>query len=257
MAVVTDRTVALLPEWPAFAAAVTAAHPTAGTACEAWTTRDVVAHNAGNAEEITRTLRAHLEGAPVPPTRSFEERETPYLAMGDPALLGALTERVEQLGATLEEALAGDVSAPVPWTGRQMKVSSFPTHMRNELALHRWDVVGDDEVSERLLDQPELTRHAVEAVGRPLLVRGMGRVHEAPQNELRLRAHGRDDVVLRPGSNGVELSLAPPDGDAVLETDASARVLLLWGRQPCDTARLRSRAGRDTLGLLRTLLSGY
>lgn len=257
MVEVSSRTFELLPEWPAFASAIAEAHPQAGTACGAWTTRDVVAHNAGNAEEITRTLRAHVDGKSVPATRSFEEREAPYLAMRDDALYDALAERTEALGAMLDEALAGDANAPVPWTGREMKVSSFPTHMRNELALHRWDVVGDDEVSDRLLAQEELTAHAIDAIGRPLLVKGMDRFEGTLESPLRLRAHGRDDIVLRPARGGIQLALAPPEGDAVLETDPSARLLLLWGRQPCDTARVHSRAGRETLGLLRTLLSGY
>jgi hypothetical protein len=46
-------------------------------------------------------------------------------------------------------------------------------------------------------------------------------------------------------------------GPATLETDAAARVLLLWGRRPGDPSRICSRAGADTLGRVRRLLSGY
>jgi hypothetical protein len=31
----------------------------------------------------------------------------------------------------------------------------------------------------------------------------------------------------------------------------------LWGRRPADPSRIRSRVGPETLGRVRTLLSGY
>jgi hypothetical protein len=53
------------------------------------------------------------------------------------------------------------------------------------------------------------------------------------------------------------IGLAEPDGPATLETDAAARVLLVWGRRPADPSRICSRVGPETLGRLRQLLSGY
>jgi hypothetical protein len=70
------------PERAPFADAVRARRPETGTWCEAWTVRDIVVHQAGNAEELARVLRAHLEGNPVS-TRSFEEREPPFRALSD------------------------------------------------------------------------------------------------------------------------------------------------------------------------------
>ena len=64
----------LLPEWAAFRDATMHRDPSSGTACTAWTTRDVIAHQAGNAVELGRVLAAHLDRRPVPATRSFEER---------------------------------------------------------------------------------------------------------------------------------------------------------------------------------------
>ena len=58
------------PEWRPFADAVQRRGPDAGTWCEAWTVRDIVAHQAGNAEELARVLGAHLAGEPVA-TRGF------------------------------------------------------------------------------------------------------------------------------------------------------------------------------------------
>ena len=74
----TDR----FPEWQPFLDAVQQRRPDAGTWCEAWTVRDIVIHQAGNALELGRVLGAHLAGEPVA-TRTFEEREAPLRAMND------------------------------------------------------------------------------------------------------------------------------------------------------------------------------
>ena len=50
------------PEWEPFAHAVQQRRPEAGTWCEAWTVRDIVIHQTGNAEELARVLAAHLAG---------------------------------------------------------------------------------------------------------------------------------------------------------------------------------------------------
>ena len=70
------------PEWTGFADAVQNRRPDAGTWCEAWTVRDIVVHQTGNAEELARVLAGHLTGEPVK-TRGFEEREAPYRDMND------------------------------------------------------------------------------------------------------------------------------------------------------------------------------
>src|SRR5215471_18126307 len=96
MRAVAARTVEILPEWEAFAAAVQERSPHAGTWCEAWTVRDIVVHQAGNAEELGRVLAQHLSGVTVR-TRSFSEREPPYRAMADDDLWAALVHRLDQL----------------------------------------------------------------------------------------------------------------------------------------------------------------
>lgn len=75
--------------------------PDAGTWCEAWTVRDIVVHQAGNAEELARVLGAHVQGEPVG-TRGFEEREAPLRAMSDADLWDALHDRM----AALDEVAA-------------------------------------------------------------------------------------------------------------------------------------------------------
>lgn len=253
----TGRWESVLPEWRPFLDAVRARRPEQGTRCDAWTVRDVVAHNAGNAEEIARVLGAFLAGEGAPATRSFEEREPPLRALNDIDLLDALLSRLKRLVEVLTAATDAPADALVPWTGRQMKVASFSTHMRNELALHRWDLAGDDPISYRLLSQPELTYHSVNAVGHPLLRRGARSTGDHQQVSYRLRVGWGDDLLVGVGADGPLLELTPPSGDAAVDTDPAARLLLLWGRRPDDPNRLVSRAGVDALGTARQLLAGY
>ncbi len=252
-----DATDQLIPEWASFRAAVTSRRPEHGTACAAWTVRDIVAHNAGNAEELARVLSSHLGGGPVPPTRTFEEREPRFRELANADLFDALDREVQHLAAVLEEASRTDGEQLVPWTGRHMKVAWFGEHMREELILHRWDVAGDDDTSARLLGQPWVTEHSVVAVGKPLLRKGLSQLTAGRVREARLRSPGRDDVIISAGPDTTAIELGPPVGPAVLESDPAARVLLLWGRQPSDSSRLNSTAGPEALGQARLLLSGY
>jgi hypothetical protein len=244
------------PEWQPFAEAVQQHRPDAGTWCEAWTVRDIVVHQAGNAEEMARVLGAHLQGEPVA-TRGFEEREAPLRALNDADLWDALQDRMAVL---TEVAEAGDeipADTDVAWTGRTMKVPWFAEHMREELVLHGWDITGDDPAAQARLSEPWMTTHSVYAVGRPLLAKGAKGLAPGERIEARLRVGGRDDVVVSANADHTAVALAEPDGPATLETDAAARVLLLWGRRPADPARICSRVGPETLGRVRGLLSGY
>jgi uncharacterized protein (TIGR03083 family) len=249
----------ILPEWEPFATAVRDRHPDTGTWCEAWTVRDIVVHQAGNAEELARVLGCHLEGEP-PVTRRFEEREAPYRALSDDYLWSALVGQVEQL-CELSEAAVRDLGPDidVAWTARTMKVSWFAEHMREELVLHRWDLTGDDSTSRAALAEPWMTEHSVLAVGRPLLARGAATLELEGMDSIegRLRAAGTDDVVITASSQGTSISIAKPDGPATIETDAATRCLLLWGRRPGDPTTWHSVAGPQTLRRVRMLLSGY
>ncbi|OBA63867.1 hypothetical protein A5647_03955 [Mycobacterium sp. 1100029.7] len=252
----TDR----FPEWQPFADAVSQRRPDAGTWCEAWTVRDIVIHQAGNAEELARVLGAHLDGEPVA-TRGFEEREAPLRALNDADLWDALVGRMAILDdvAAAAETVSPDID--VAWTGRTMKVPWFAEHMREELVLHSWDITGDDESAQARLAQPWMTTHSVMAVGRPLLAKGAKHLAPGERIQARLRVAGADDVAIdaRADETTIEttIELAEPAGPAMVETDAAARVLLLWGRRPADPSRLCSRVGPETLGRLRLLLSGY
>jgi hypothetical protein len=102
-----------------------------------------------------------------------------------------------------------------------------------------------------------MTTHSVVAVGRPLLAKGVKQLRPGERIQARMRVSGTDDVLVDAQTDRSTLALAEPEGAATLETDAAARVLLLWGRRPADPSRICSRVGPETLGRLRLLLSGY
>jgi len=197
-----------------------------------------------------------LAGEPVG-TRGFEERQGPLRALNDADLWDALHDRM----ATLNEvaAAADDVPADtdVAWTGRTMKVPWFAEHMREELVLHGWDITGDHAAARARLAEPWMTTHSVTAVGRPLLAKGAKQLLPGERIEARLRVPGTNDVLVTADTDHTYIGRADPDGAAALETDAAARVLLLWGRRPGDPSRIWSDAGPETLGQVRRLLSGY
>jgi hypothetical protein len=249
----------MLPEWEPFAHAANQLGPRTGTWCEAWTVRDIVVHQAGNAAELARVLDAHMAGAPVS-TRTFEERERSYRALGDDDLWKATEHQVEQLAQVAfaaRDALREDDL--VGWTGRTMRPCWFPEHMREELVLHRWDVAGDDATARAALGEQWMTDHSVVAVGVPLLARGAAGLDlgAGQRVEGRLRSATTDDVVVAATTEGNNIWQGAPEGPATLECDAAARVLFLWGRRPTGPDRWRSDAGPDALRSLRALLRGY
>ncbi len=214
---------------------------------------------AGNAEELARVLGGHLAGEPVG-TRGFDEREGPLRDLDDADLWDALTERMATLSDVAAAADQVPADTDVAWTGRTMKVPWFAEHMREELVLHGWDITGDHGIPTAFraaLAEPWMTTHSVFAVGRPLLAKGVKQLRPGERIEARLRVAGTDDVRLDAQTDRTTIGLAAPEGPAALETDAAARVLLLWGRRPADPSRICSRVGPEALGRLRLLLSGY
>lgn len=100
--------------------------------------------------------------------------------------------------------------------------------------------------------------HAQRARGRPAAAgEGARQLQPGERVEARLRVDGTDDVVLDADPERISIGFAEPQGPATLETDAAARVLLLWGRRPADPSRIRSRVGPQVLGRVRCLLGGY
>ena len=205
-------------------------------------------------------LGAHLAGETVE-TRGFE-REDPLRAMNDTDLWDALHERMATLTEVVAAADAVPADTDVAWTGRTMKVPWFVDHMREELVLHGWDVTGDDTPAQARLAEPWMTTHSVAAVGRPLLAEGARQLRQGEKIEARLRVRDSPDVPDVLGTADADrtsIGLAQPEGQATLETDAAARVLVLGPEKsgPADPSRICSRIGPETLGRVRSLLSGY
>jgi hypothetical protein len=233
-------------EGKAVLAAIHSTAPEAPTACSAWTAHDLVAHLAAGAKEIADLIEEKLEGRPDRPTRDFEEREAPFRAMEHEHLK-------DQLVAHNLRKLAGYAAMPkdarVAFTGTQITRQQLDTHSRSEAAIHRWDLVGDDDIGEELLAQPELTSHAVWVLSTMSTLHESARALEAraaktghPLTKIGLRTEGRPDVVLlaNPSSPHFEIT-SVDDGDAldvILTMPAHHRLLALWGRRPAalDTA---------------------
>ena len=155
--------------------------------------------------------------------------------------------------------LAVEPDAVIPWTGRRMAVAKFIAHLRNEHALHRWDVVGDDEVSGKLLGQADLTEHSVEVLGRILLV--AGRSHDPdPDTDFSVRLHSEGERDLSVVVHDLEATLtwdALASDPPVIDCDPAARHLFIWGRRPEGRGRLISHLDQAQLARLQILLSGY
>jgi hypothetical protein len=248
-------------EAEAFLCALEDLAPDVVSACDGWTVHEITAHVAATAAEVRRHLEPYLESRPVPATASFEEREPPFRALDDAELRRRLDVEDASAQAVIAQVLGQEPDAVIPWTGRHMAVATFLPHLRNEYAIHRWDMVGDDSMSAELLGQPELTAHAVTELGRILVVRG-ARHDPCPGQDfhLRLRSPGADDVHLRveDGVAGLTFDDGDDGGEApLLELDAAARTLVLWGRRPGPPSRLRSRLDPADLARLQVLLSGY
>ncbi|MHB1763169.1 MAG: maleylpyruvate isomerase N-terminal domain-containing protein [Acidimicrobiales bacterium] len=154
------ESVRLVDEGEAFVATLLAALPSQLTACRGWTTHEVTAHLAAGSEVIADLIESHLAGAPPRPTRSFDEREAPYRAMDDATLRRCFFEQVDR-ARKARQRLADDADDTVLFTGRVVTKGELVTHSRSERAVHRWDIVGRDEIGWELLAQSDLTLHAI------------------------------------------------------------------------------------------------
>jgi len=251
----TRPSLAMETEADAFFEALDDTPPDSLSACAGWTAHDVTAHLTAAAVEVATNLEAYAEGWLVPATRGFEEREAPYRAMDHEELRTQLPISIERAAVALDAVLNSQPDAVVPWTGREMVVATFITHMRSELALHRWDLVGDDDVSAVLLAQPELTDHAVTVLGRALIARGAAL--DSTKFLAVISATGTQNVIALVDGDGARLIRGEETSDPVVIGDPAARLLFLWGRRPGDPRRLVAPCGRQLLARLQNLLAGY
>ena len=73
-------------EAAAFSQTLVTTPPDRVTACNGWTTHELLAHLVAGGIEIATIVGAFLENAAIQPTRSFDEREANFRAM-DPHVL--------------------------------------------------------------------------------------------------------------------------------------------------------------------------
>jgi hypothetical protein len=247
-------------EATAFVDTIADTPPDAVSACAGWTTHEIAAHVAGIHAEVIRHLEPFAENDPVPQTRSFEKREAPLRALGHAELLDVLDTEERRMRQLVDDIVSQQPEAKIPWTGRHMAVVKFIPHLRNEHALHRWDIAGDDDTSLEVLGEIGLVKHSVSELGRVLLA--AGRAHDSdPESGLRvrLRSAPQPDLAVVVESGEATLTWAQ-DGERVeptLDLDPGARHLFIWGRRPDRRGRLRSHLDQPVLARLQTLLSGY
>jgi hypothetical protein len=233
--------------------------PGAVTACRGWTTHEIIAHLTSGADAFADQVEAHLDGRPVPEFGAWDVREPPYRAMDDAVLRRRLVSAEQRMTDAFDAVLARDPAAVAPDVGWGLPIAELVTHMRQEFAIHRWDLVGDDDAGMEILGRPELIDHSVRLLGDSLLKNGLQRDPEPHKPfSVRLRCPGEPDLALDVVDGSGALSFHPVDDvPRVIETDAAARLLILWGRRPQDGRRVRSSLAPDELARLQTVLVGY
>lgn len=232
----------------AFVWAVSRVEATAPTWCSRWSAHDLCAHVAAAAQERADLIEEHLAGRPPRATRSWEVREPPLRAMPAAALRECLVEQALRFESALSAMPAGD---GITYTGWAMSTERLRMHSHSEAVLHRWDLVGDDEVSVRLLANPAMVTHALAVFQAIPALAEAQRWHrpDVVRWPLVVRSTGRQDVVVTPGAG---LSAATTGRAVTLELRHHEVPLLLWGRCPL---RLRDpHANAETVDdLLRRL----
>ena len=246
-------------EADAFLATIDAAAPNAVSACAGWTTHEIAAHVTGIAREVTRHLEPYLQGEPVPKTRGFEEREAPLQALEHADLLRRLDSEETHMRHLVADVLDREPEAVIPWTGRHMAVAKFIPHLRNEHALHRWDVAGEDSISRQLLGSDDLIDHSVAELGQILLVAGRKRDPDPDTDfRVRLRSKGHRDLLVVVGAGTSTLAWADDSpNEPWVDIDPVARHVFIWGRRPDRHGQVRSHLSQPDLTRLQALLSGY
>lgn len=209
----------------------------APTACEGWTAHEIAAHLAAGIEEVAELIEDTVNDAPPRTTRGFEEREAPYRAMHNDDVREALGKIVERAGGALAALAAKGVTVPFferSWTAEELRL-----HAANDFAIHRWDLIGDDELTDVFLSPLHVTESAIKTLNTLTVLkeRPTFRAERAGLTDIRvvLRCPDQPDIALDVTPAGVaalELSAGEPfDGDVLVETDTANRVLTLWGRR--------------------------
>lgn len=214
--------------------------PSAPTACTEWTAHDLLAHVAAGAKERADLIEEKLAGLPERATKPFAEREARFLALPHEDLRTAVIRETQRFQAAATILSRQDAQATIPFTGTRFTAAQLLTHQRSEAAIHRWDLVGTDEVGNGLLAQPELTRHSVSVLNTLQAV-----LRESPTARMRhagmsarrivLCSLSCPDIVLEATAGEGAFDVCDHgwgEGDAIVTTDVAQRLLIMWGRQP-------------------------
>jgi len=224
-----------------FISSLSRLNATAPTWCSGWSAHDLAAHVTAAAEERANLIADHLAGRPARATRSWEVREPPFRAM--PAAM--LRENLVEHAVRFEEKVASlSENDKIVYTGWAMTAERLRMHSHSEAVLHRWDLVGDDDVGVSSLSDPAMVAHALavfEAL--PALAESQRwlRSDLVPRAVI-LRCGDRPDVVITPGEG---LSATANGEGLVIELAPHELPLVLWGRCP---SRLRDpNANAETM----------
>ncbi|MEZ5133518.1 MAG: maleylpyruvate isomerase N-terminal domain-containing protein [Acidimicrobiales bacterium] len=132
-------------ELTAFLDALDQTPPDAPTRCARWSAHDLLAHMVAGTEEMARLAELAAAGRTDEPTRPFAGREAPW-QLPDPELRIAFFE----VGGRFLAALDLPAGQLVPFTGWAMSVEQLRTRAASSCCTG--DLVGDDDISARLLD---------------------------------------------------------------------------------------------------------
>lgn len=125
-----------------FLASIGSVPSDAPTACTDWTAHNIAAHLAAGFEEVYVLIQNTLTGQPTRDTRSFDEREAPYLEMDHETLLQSLREHLTTTAKVLAEFRAAGPDAVFEFFGHAFTAEQMTRHLDSELAIHRWDFMG-------------------------------------------------------------------------------------------------------------------
>ena len=228
-------------EAEALMATLAEVEPNTPTACVGWTVRNILAHLAAGTKEVADLIELKVNHHQQRATRGFDEREAPFLALEDAELIRAMAAEGDRLSAAVTELAATD-DPTFLFTGTKLTVAQLATHLRSEMTLHRWDIVGDDDLSEQLLIQADLTRHAVDVLD------SMPVLYEAPEWRAKLagvtgglrivlRSPNTADILYQHSPTGSSFDIVEngcASGDAVVTTDVANRYLAIWGRRSAE-----------------------
>jgi uncharacterized protein (TIGR03083 family) len=213
---------------------LSALQPSAPTWCPGWSAHELTAHVTAAAEERANLIEDHLAGRPSRPTRTWEVREPPFRVMPDAELRERLVEeaiRFESGVAALTE------SDTIPYTGWAMTAERLRMHSHSEAVLHRWDLVGDDDIGIRMLSDPGMVAHAMAVFDAMPALAEARRWHrpDVVRRPTVLRSGGGPDVLVTPGGG-----LSTGGEAAAIDLRPHELLLILWGRCP---PRLRDPYG--------------